>query len=60
MKTMTQNASGATELRTLSIDEVDAVSGGKKKDPKIVGVLTERCTVTYDGRTKISTCTNVN
>jgi hypothetical protein len=47
-------------LRALNLDEIEIVSGAKDKQPKIVGVVTERCESFYQGGKKISVCTPVN
>jgi hypothetical protein len=47
-------------LRVLNLDEIEIVSGAKPKQPKIVGVITERCESHYKGDKKISVCTPVN
>jgi hypothetical protein len=47
-------------LRVLNLEEIEIVSGAKGKQPKIVGVVTERCESQYKGGKKISTCTPVN
>jgi hypothetical protein len=50
----------SNDLRILDIAEIDAVSGAKGKEKKIVGVITERCTSRFEGDKKISVCTTVN
>jgi hypothetical protein len=56
MKTLSNTAN----LRVLNLDEIDIVSGAKPKQPKILGVVTERCESYYKGDKKISVCTPVN
>jgi hypothetical protein len=54
------NRNQAAVLRDLTIDEIEIVSGAKGKQPKMVGVIVERCESHYEGDKKVSVCTAAN